>query len=113
MWDGIGKQGAGRFVGTAVLDGKLYAVGRASEADEAPSISVDRYDLASKAWEAVAPMATARDELTVAVLDGKLYAVGGTNPNDGSLSSAERYDPPTNVWEAVAPMAEARAYHDI
>ena len=73
MWDGIGKQGAGRFVGTAVLDGKLYAVGRASEADEAPSISVDRYDLASKAWEAVAPMATARDELTVAVLDGKLF----------------------------------------
>jgi len=99
-----------------VLDGKLYAVGRANEADEATfhlGRSVGTTWLRKHGRLSVAPMATARDELTVAVLDGKLYAVGGTNPNDGSLSSAERYDPPTNVWEAVAPMAEARAYHDI
>ena len=48
------------YVGTAVLDGKLYAVGGQSEADGATSNLVERYDLATKAWEAVAPMATAR-----------------------------------------------------
>ena len=56
---------ARKYVGTAVLDGKLYAAGGLSEADEAAgtmegSNLVERYDLAAKAWEAVAPMATAR-----------------------------------------------------
>ena len=87
----------------AVLEGKLYAVGGYN--DDYLS-SVERYDLATKAWEAVAPMTTPRDSHAVAVLDGKLYAVGGYN--DGWLSSVERYDPATNAWEAVAPMALAR-----
>ena len=101
------------FVGTAVLDGKLYAVGGQSEADDATSNLVERYDLATNAWEAVAPMATARDGHAVAALDGKLYAVGGYNPDDGYLSSVERYDPAAIVWEAVAPMARARQGHDM
>ena len=70
------------------------------------SVLVERYDLATKAWEAVAPMATARVAQAVAMLDGKLYAVGGYD--NGPLSSLERYDPATNAWEAVAPMAAAR-----
>ena len=91
--------------GVAVLnDGKLYAVGGYS-GDDALS-SVERYDPALDAWEAVAPMAEARFFHAVAVLDGKLYAVGGQNY--GLLSSVERYDPATNAWEAVAPMAAAR-----
>ena len=54
---------ARRYVGMAVLDGKLYAVGGQSEADGedeadlATSNLVERYDLATNAWEAVAPMA--------------------------------------------------------
>ena len=70
--------------------------------------SVERYDPATNAWEAVAPMATARCTFAVAVLDGKLYAVGGYNLDDGNLSSVERYDPALDVWEAVAPMAVRR-----
>ena len=74
---------------------------------DGPSISsVERYDPALDAWEAVAPMATARFAHAVAVLDGKLYAVGGHG--GGWLNSMERYDPATNAWEAVAPMAVAR-----
>jgi N-acetylneuraminic acid mutarotase len=68
------------------------------------------YDLATKSWEEVAPMAEARSDHGVAVLDGKLYAVGGYSGGDGSyLSSVERYDPTTNAWEAVAPLAASRA----
>ena len=44
-------------VGVAVLDGKLYAVGGYGGGHLS---SVERYDPATNAWQAVAPMATAR-----------------------------------------------------
>ena len=91
--------------GVAVLDGKLYAVGGR---DDGLLSSVERYDPAADAWEAVAPIAVAREDLSVAVLSGKLYAVGGHCSAGDSLSTVERYDPATNAWEAVAPMAAAR-----
>ena len=79
---------------------KVYAVGGHSDGVGRLS-SVERYDPATNAWEAVAPMATARDSHAVAVLDGKLYAMGG---NEENLSSVESYDPALNAWDAVAPM---------
>ena len=91
-----------------MLDGKLYAMGGQDVDDDyATSNSVERYDLATNAWEDVAPMARVREDLGVAVLDGKLYAVGGYSDNEGGdiLSSVERYDPALDAWEAVAPMA--------
>ena len=90
--------------GVAVLDGKLYAVG--GFGDDGGLSSVEQYDPATNAWEAVASMVTPRENHAVAVLDGKLYAVGGYN--GGYLTSVERYDPATDAWEAVAPMATAR-----
>ena len=92
-----------------MLEGKLYAVGGCDDGYNALS-SVERYDPALDAWEAVAPMAEVRRAHGVAALDGKLYAVGGYNGNDNDdvLSSVERYDLGTNAWEAVAPMATAR-----
>ena len=98
-------------VGKAVLDGKFYAVGGWEPNDGALS-SVERYDLATNAWEAVAPLAVERFAHAMAVLDGKLYAVGGKN-DDGFLSSVERYDPVTNAWEAAAPLTTARSFHGI
>ena len=82
--------------------GKLYAVGGQDAGYNALS-SVERYDAATNAWEAVAPMAEVRHSHAMAVLDGKLYALGGIY-----LSSVERYDPAVDAWEAVAPMATAR-----
>ena len=91
--------------GDTTRDGKLYAVGGFCNGEDVLS-SVERYDPVANAWEAVAPMASARRWIAVAVLDGKLYAVGGY---DGDcLSSVERYDPALDAWEEVAPMAEAR-----
>ena len=90
----------------AVLDGKLYAV--SGENGDGYLSSVERYDPALDAWEAVAPMAEARAEHAVAVLDGKLHAMGGQGDGYNTLSSVERYDPGTNAWEAVVPMGTAR-----
>ena len=72
--------------------------------------SVERYDPALDAWEAVAPMAEARRYHAVAELDGKLYAVGGEDAGYHALSSVERYDPATNAWEAVVPMGIATRF---
>ena len=90
---------------TAVLDGKLYAVGGYNDDDGLLS-SVERYDPATNAWEEVAPVAVARYFHAVAVLDGKLYAVGGYD--GGPLTSFERYDPGTDAWEPVVPLTLAR-----
>ena len=101
---------ARRYVRTGVLlDGKLYVAGGQDEADGATSNLAERYDLATKSWESVVPMATPRENHAVAVHDGKVYAVGGFSDGVGRLSSVERYDPATNAWEAVAPMAADRA----
>jgi len=108
-WEAVAPMAtARRFHAVAVLDGKLYAVGGVGLAVGSIALltSVERYDPALDAWEAVAPMATARDAVGVAVLDGKLYAVGGYG--GGHLSSVERYDPGTDAWEAVAPLMLAR-----
>ena len=69
---------------------------------------MERYDPATNAWEAVAPMATARYNHAVAALDGKLYVAGGLGAGYNRLSSVERYDPALDAWEAVAPMGTAR-----
>ena len=74
--------------GVAMLDGKLYAVGGYD--DVGWLSSVDRYDPATNAWEAVAPMGRGcrlpRPQLGRAVRPAALDA-----------------------WEAVVPMATARA----
>ena len=77
--------------------------------------SVERYDPALDAWEAVAPLTLARVGAGVAALDGKLYAVGGRVEEeqaevDRPANTVERYDPATNAWEEVAPMVTARLF---
>ena len=56
-WRRWGRRGT--LTGVAVLDGELYAVGGLGAGHNALS-SVERYDPALDAWEAVAPMAAAR-----------------------------------------------------
>jgi kelch-like protein 17 (actinfilin)/kelch-like protein 20 len=66
--------------------------------------SVERFDPAKNAWEAVAPMSTARTCPAAAAIDGKLYVMGG-HDGQNRLSSVERYDPATNEWAAMTSMA--------
>ena len=75
--------------------------------------SVERYDVAAKKWETVAPMAEARVHAGVAWLDGKVYVCGGEGAapaphNRKPLSSVERYDPETNTWKVCTPMLNPR-----
>ena len=82
--------------------GKLYVMG--GHDGQNWLSSVERYDPAKNAWEAVAPMSTARSALAAAATDGKLYVMGGYDgPN--WLSSVKQYDPAKNEWVAMASMA--------
>ena len=84
---------------------QLYIVGGFDDNDALATFY--RYDSVANAWEAMAPMFTARDGSAAAVVDGKLFVMGGDD-DQNQLSSVERYDPAKNAWEAVAPMSTAR-----
>ena len=82
---------------------ELYVMG--GHDGQNPISSVERYDPAKNAWEAVAPMSTARAAPAAAVVDGKLYVMGGQDGGIRLLSSVEQYDPAKNEWVAMASMA--------
>ena len=91
---------------------RLYVVGGTNGSTTINLSSVERYDPATNAWEAVAPIDTGRRSLGVATIDGKLYAAGGT---DGTQTHApapsspmQRYDPASNRWKAMASMSPTR-----
>ena len=75
--------------------------------------SVERYDVAARTWETVAPLTEARVHAGVAFLNGKIYVCGGEGAapaphNRKALSSVESYDPDTNTWKVCTPMLQAR-----
>ena len=66
------------------------------------------FDPATGAWEAVAPMASAREDFGAAMVGGKVYMMGGKDGNGGMLGSVECFDQATGAWEVVASMVSAR-----
>src|SRR5262245_5366035 len=61
----------------------------------------------SAVWSTLAPMPTARQELSVSVLDGKVFAIAGYDDNGRSTATVEVYDPRTNAWRKAAPLPVA------
>ncbi|HZN11588.1 MAG TPA: kelch repeat-containing protein [Blastocatellia bacterium] len=55
-------------------------------------------------WRALAPMPSARQEVSTAVLDGKIYVIAGYNAAGQDTSTVEVYDPAGNSWSAAAPL---------
>src|SRR5215510_3242561 len=50
----------------------------------------------------LAPMPTARQEISVSVLAGKVFAIAGYDANGQSTATVEVYDPRTNAWQKAA-----------
>lgn len=55
-------------------------------------------------WRTLAPLPTARQEVSTAVLDGKLYVIAGFNSAGGNTNNVDVYDPQSNTWSAAAPL---------
>lgn len=100
-------------LGVAVVDGKIYAIGGATQAlQNVPYANVggsgfvatnEQYDPATDAWTFKEPMPTPRFNFAIAACQGKLYCIGGVS-NNGTANANEVYDPKTDSWEAKAPI---------
>lgn len=53
-------------------------------------------------WRTLAPMPSARQEVSTAVLDGKIFVIAGFNANGGNTNTVDVYDPQTNTWSSAA-----------
>ncbi len=99
-------------VSSAVVDGKIYAIGGATIANGSGTRvnTVYMYDPTTDVWTQKASMSIARETSAVAV-DGKIYAIGGfngTSPSFNILSSVEMYNPGTNTWSTMPSMITPR-----
>jgi N-acetylneuraminic acid mutarotase len=92
----------------AVVGNRLFVIGGFTGGRVQWTALDSVYEFVPKreAWEARAPMPTARGALAVAVLDGRIHALGGSG---ASVSNAhEVYDPATNRWTPRNAMPTAR-----
>src|SRR4030095_9122000 len=58
----------------------------------------------SARWSTLAPLPTARQEISVSVLDGKVFVIAGYDANGQSTATVEVYDPRSNAWQKAAPL---------
>jgi N-acetylneuraminic acid mutarotase len=96
---------------TAVVNGKIYAIGGYARANSPAMKTVEEYDPATDTWTTKADMPTQRWLLATSVVNGKVYAIGGGNVLDSGLpglSTVEEYDAATNTWSAKADMPTPR-----
>jgi len=93
-------------VGTATIDGLLYAVGGSHGGTHHKS--VERYDPSQDSWANIATMDVKRIGVGAAVVNRLLYAVGGFD-GVNRLSSVECYHPENDEWCMMAPMNTPRS----
>ncbi|PIO64892.1 kelch repeat protein [Teladorsagia circumcincta] len=96
-----------KYLGTAVIDDCLYAVGGRDDSN-CPLSSVEKYDARTNKWTTVAAMNSTRSGVALAAVEKKqLYAVGGF---DGTayLETVEVFDPEENQWKHHSRMNNRR-----
>ena len=99
------------YLGSATLDGIIYAVGGDTGGGGDPRTSeVDAYNPQSNQWTQVAPLPEPTMSLAAVADNGLMYAIGGQNSNSQVYNQVESYNPQTNSWSQVAPLPTARAY---
>jgi len=111
-WTRKADMPAGRArLATAVVDGKIYAIGGSPHADAEVS-TVEMYDPATDVWSRRADLPRARNWLSASAVNGKIYAIGGKiYPSESMVSTVEVYDPVTDTWTRKANMPTARGMH--
>ena len=94
-------------LGTAVLNGQIYAIG----GDNGSHLNTaESFDPISETWQSLAGMSTPRWVPGVAGVNGLIYAMGGypRGGDDRVNSSMEAYNPANNTWSPVANMLTPR-----
>ena len=63
---------------------------------------------ASRTWQNMAPMPTARTGVSAVEMDGMVYVMGGIDENDNILDVVEIYNPETDSWNIGPNLRTAR-----
>jgi len=114
---------------TAVVDGKIYAIGGTNATGQLPSISPEsilgntgignfvgtneEYDPAADNWTTKTDMPTPRALFATAVYQNKIYCFGGRSTPTylgGPTNATEVYDPTTDTWTTKADMPIAQQW---
>jgi len=92
---------------TAVVNGKIYAIGGLASPNAQVVSAVEEYNPKTNKWVRKADMPTVRAYFSTSVVGGKIYAIGGNN-RINHLSIVEEYDAVTDTWTKKADMPTAR-----
>ena len=98
-----------RYLGTGVVDDKIYAIGGENLFEEPQRLDlVEVYDPVNDIWAKRADMPTIRDDVKAAVVRDTIYVIGGAGwPRVGwgpVLATLEAYHPKTNRWQKKSDM---------
>jgi len=86
-------------LGVAVVNGKIYAIGREVNYE---------YDPSTNSWTTKTPMPNPKSSFGIAVVDNKIYCIGGTTDDYTYTNLNQVYDPLTDTWETKKSMPTSR-----
>jgi hypothetical protein len=99
-------------MGSAVLGGKIYAVGGQHGHDAAlvTQSAVHAYDPVTNTWTARASLPRAIGHISGATfpMAGSIIVLGGETSHGSSTAEAHAYDAATDTWSALTPLPAAR-----
>jgi N-acetylneuraminic acid mutarotase len=102
---------ARNHLGSAVFDGKIYAIGGQHGHDDGlvESPQTDVYDPATDTWTPLADMPLAKGHIAAAtfVFEGRIFALAGEIANGRYTAENAAYDPATNTWVELTPFPVA------
>src|SRR6266704_1046854 len=98
----------------AVIDDGIFVIGgrqsTSGPCSGGPYLeTVEKYDIDTDTWSAVAPLPNQRSDIAAVAHGGKIYVFGGCS-STGVTGEVDMYDPQTNTWTTgLMPMTTARA----
>jgi N-acetylneuraminic acid mutarotase len=102
-------------LGAAVLGKSIYAIGGRPQTAGPCSggtqfATVERYDIASDTWSAVAALPSPRSDVGAIAHGGRIYVFGGCQAGTQTVTDeVDVYNPRTDSWSQGTPMPTARA----
>jgi N-acetylneuraminic acid mutarotase len=98
--------------GTAVLDGKIYAIAGQHGNDAALTTvkTVNVFDPSTGQWSTKAPAQTAVSHISSStfVHDGRIFVAGGETAHGIATAEVRAYDPATNTWAQATSLPQRR-----
>ena len=99
----------------AVVDNNIFVIGGRSSAagpcNGGPYLAtVEKYDVDTNTWSAVASLPSPRSDLAAVTHGGKVFVFGGCTGTGTVTNEVDMYDPETDTWTTgLAPMPTPRA----